>query len=895
LIFDEQQVAAGGWRRMWLTLAALAFCGLLLLGFEIGSSYQESRADARKAVRSHAELFEARFEATLRRVDASLLTVSSRLPRDLLNEKNALRYRASIESDLSREGYAFPEVAGLRVISATGQTLYLAGGGEYANVSDLDYFKELKTQATDSLVISEVITSRVTGRFSIVLARPVLSEDGRFLGAVASPIELGFYEQLFNSTNLGKGGALAIRRSDTHQLVIRHPNVVAELNKPLVPEHPVYKLITQGVRQGSLEFAAQSDRVNRIYAFQQLSQYPFYVIAGVSESELLAAWRKRAIWIGVLGAGLFICIGLVVLLLYRAHQRTWAVAQVLRKNQEEFEAAQRIAKLGSWEIRLADYAMTVSDELSRIYEVGPLTVAECHREFFALIHPEDRGKVAEEFRLAAEQRRPFAIKHRLLMPDGRIKYAQASGETEYSSDGIPLRTIGTTQDVTHQHEMEAQILHMAHHDELTGLINRGSFKASLDQALAMARRDGERLALMYLDLDRFKLINDTLGHHVGDQLLIEVARRLQAVVRESDIVARFGGDEFVILLRGVERMAAVAMVAEKVLQATGEVHLIEGRELYNTSSIGIAVFPGDGVDGVTLLKNADVAMYHSKQVGRNNFHFFDAKMNAIAGERLEIEHRLRHALARNEFCLHFQPLIDPLSGQVVSVEALLRWMHPEQGLIMPGRFIEIAEETGLIQQIGEWVFWAACRQLGALSAAGVSGVKMSINVSASQMHGDVLQNMIRHAVDEIGLQPSDLAFEITESAAMQQPDETVRILDILHGMGVQLAIDDFGTGYSSLTYLRMFPIDYLKLDQSFVNEIGQSTEGATICDATIGLAHNLGMKIVAEGVENHEQLDYLVARGCDEVQGFYFSRPLPADQLVSFIRVRNNLAPGADV
>jgi EAL domain-containing protein (putative c-di-GMP-specific phosphodiesterase class I) len=270
-------------------------------------------------------------------------------------------------------------------------------------------------------------------------------------------------------------------------------------------------------------------------------------------------------------------------------------------------------------------------------------------------------------------------------------------------------------------------------------------------------------------------------------------------------------------------------------------------------------------------------------------------MNAIAGERLEIEHRLRHALARNEFCLHFQPLIDPLSGQVVSVEALLRWMHPEQGLIMPGRFIEIAEETGLIQQIGEWVFWAACRQLGALSAAGVSGVKMSINVSASQMHGDVLQNMIRHAVDEIGLQPSDLAFEITESAAMQQPDETVRILDILHGMGVQLAIDDFGTGYSSLTYLRMFPIDYLKLDQSFVNEIGQSTEGATICDATIGLAHNLGMKIVAEGVENHEQLDYLVARGCDEVQGFYFSRPLPADQLVSFIRVRNNLAPGADV
>ena len=880
---------------MWLTLAALAFGGLLLLGFEMWSSYKESRADAGKTVRSHAALFEARFDATLRRVDASLLAVASRLPRDALNDKNALRYRAGLEGDLSRESFAFPEIAGLRIISVSGQTLYLAGGGEYANVSDQTYFKVLKAQKTDRLVISEVISSRVTGRLSIVLARPVLSDSGIFLGVVSSPIELSFYEQLFDATNLGKGGALAIRRSDNHQLVIRHPSVPSELNKPLLPEHPVYKLINQGIQQGELEFAAQADRVNRIYAFQQLAQYPFYVVAGVSEAELLAAWRKRAVWIGVLGSGLFVCLGLVVFLLFRAHQRTWAVAQVLRENQEKFKAAQRIAKLGSWEIRLADYAMTVSDELLQIYEIGSLPVTECHLRFFEQIHPEDRAGVAEEFRLAAEQHRPFIIKHRLLMSDGRIKYVLARGETVYSSEDIPLRTLGTTQDVTRQHEMEARILHMAHHDELTGLINRGSFKESLAQALAMARRDGERLALMYLDLDRFKLINDTLGHHVGDQLLIEVGRRLRAVVRESDLVARFGGDEFVILLRGVERSSAVAMVAEKILQATAEVHFIEGRELYNTSSIGIAVFPSDGVDGVTLLKNADVAMYHSKQVGRNNYHFFDVKMNAIAGERLEIEHRLRHALARNEFCLYFQPLIDPVSNRVVSVEALLRWNHPEQGVIMPARFIEIAEETGLIQPIGEWVFWAACRQLGELRTAGVTDVKMSINISASQMHGDVLQTMVRRAVEEIALQPTDLAFEITESVAMQQPGETVRILDVLHDMGIQLAIDDFGTGYSSLTYLRMFPIDHLKLDQSFVNEIGQSDEGATICDATIGLAHNLGMKIVAEGVETHEQLDYLVARGCDLIQGFYFSRPLPANQLISFIRVRNNLAPGVDI
>jgi diguanylate cyclase (GGDEF)-like protein len=442
-------------------------------------------------------------------------------------------------------------------------------------------------------------------------------------------------------------------------------------------------------------------------------------------------------------------------------------------------------------------------------------------------------------------------------------------------------------DISAERAAEEKLHHIAHHDSLTGLPNRFSLSGRIHQALALARRDGGRVALLFIDLDRFKVVNDTLGHHIGDELLIEVARRLQESVRDSDVVARLGGDEFVIMLTGIEHSTSVAMVAEKIVLTVGSPYVIEGHDLYTSPSIGIAIFPTDGGNGDTLMKNADAAMYHAKSAGRNNFQFFDAKMNEAALERLTIEHSLRQALTREEFCLYFQPIIDVASGRVVEVEALVRWMHPQQGMIPPGKFIGIAEETGLIQPLGEWVFWAACRQLADFRTAGVVDVKMGINISAMQMRNGNLPILARGAIEAMNLRPQDLMFEITESVAMQRPDETVAVLDLLHDMGVGLAIDDFGTGYSSLSYLKMFPIDHLKLDRSFVEEIGQNGDSSAICDATIGLAHNLGLKLVAEGVETEEQFAYLSQRGCDLVQGFLFSRPVPAADVISFIRQRN--------
>jgi diguanylate cyclase (GGDEF)-like protein/PAS domain S-box-containing protein len=446
-------------------------------------------------------------------------------------------------------------------------------------------------------------------------------------------------------------------------------------------------------------------------------------------------------------------------------------------------------------------------------------------------------------------------------------------------------------DVSAERAAEARLHHMAHHDMLTGLANRFSLKERLEHALAVARRESSRVALLFIDLDRFKVINDTLGHHIGDELLIQVSQRLRSAVRDSDLVARLGGDEFVVMASGVEQMSSVATVAEKLVKIVGEPYAIGPHTLYTTPSIGIAVYPMDGENGEALMKNADAAMYHAKAAGRNNFQFFDARMNEAAIERLNIEHALHQALERDEFVLYYQPVVDLGSGKVSCVEALIRWRHPERGLVAPGLFIGVAEETGLIQPIGDWVIWSACRQLAAFRAAGIADVKMAINISAVQMRNSSLPVVARGVIDAYSLAPGDLIFEITESVAMEQPDETIRVLDVLRSMGVTLALDDFGTGYSSLSYLRMFALDKLKLDRSFVEGIGEDIDGQVICDATIGLAHALGLTLVAEGVETEAQLDYLRARGCDLVQGYLFSKPLPALEAEAFIRQRNG-SPG---
>ncbi|MFV5213706.1 putative bifunctional diguanylate cyclase/phosphodiesterase [Azonexus caeni] len=458
------------------------------------------------------------------------------------------------------------------------------------------------------------------------------------------------------------------------------------------------------------------------------------------------------------------------------------------------------------------------------------------------------------------------------------------------ASGKLLNHVATYADIGERVEATQKLLHLAYHDPLTGLPNRLAFESQLELAIRSAERDGRQVALMLIDLDHFKTVNDTLGHPVGDELLKSVALRLRDCVRASDIVARLGGDEFVVVQPDIDSaMAAVSLAGKVRHRLAEEAHVIGPHQLFATPSIGISLYPTDGRDRETLLRNADVAMYHAKDAGRNNYQFYARSMNEAAGERLRLENALRRALAsvtpeHSPFALHFQPQIDTRNGAISGLEALARWHDPELGDVPPTRFIRIAEDSGLIQPLGDWVIWETCRQVRRFRDAGIDRLRVAVNISAQQLRHENLPALIRGVLSCYDLSAADLELEITESTAMQNPELTLSILDQLSDMGMMLAIDDFGTGYSSLAYLKHLPIQRLKLDRSFVKDLETDSNDAAICAATVALGHKLGLELVAEGVETEGQRDFLAALGCDFVQGFLYSRPLPADAVIDFVK-----------
>jgi len=452
------------------------------------------------------------------------------------------------------------------------------------------------------------------------------------------------------------------------------------------------------------------------------------------------------------------------------------------------------------------------------------------------------------------------------------------------ADGQIRNHIGSFIDISELKATQERIRHLAHHDTLTNLANRFSLHEKLGQAIAFCKRNHMQLALMLIDLDRFKTINDTLGHQAGDELLIQVAQRLSAAVRESDIVARLGGDEFVVALPGIGSPADAAHLADKITREISAPYLINGQELRTSPSIGICVYPGDGTEIGDLLKNADVAMYHAKAKGRGNYQFFTEEMNIATTERMNLESDLRLAIARGEFLLYYQPQLDLRSGTIVGVEALIRWQHPTRGLVSPADFIPIAEDSGMISAIGDWVLEEACRQLKAWQTRGITHIRMSINLSTGQFLDKTLPARIHELLASNGLSAGLLDLEVTESMSMASPDESISVMKTLSSSGLTLSIDDFGTGYSSLAYLKLLPIHTLKIDRSFVKDIESDPNDADICDVTVLLAHKLGLEVVAEGVETEAQLKFLLSIGCEKIQGYLISKPLPADQAERFIR-----------
>ena len=442
-------------------------------------------------------------------------------------------------------------------------------------------------------------------------------------------------------------------------------------------------------------------------------------------------------------------------------------------------------------------------------------------------------------------------------------------------------SIGVFTDISEQKAAEARIRHLAEHDYLTDLPNRLLLNSSLEQAIAHSVREKVAVALLFIDLDHFKDVNDSLGHDIGDRLLQVFAARLRACVSEGDTVSRQGGDEFVVLLMDCVTQRIAASVAERILNVAAQPILIDEHELNVTASIGISLCPSDGSDIHGLLRNADTALYQAKAAGRNTYQFFTQDMQAKVQERLSIENALRKAIRQQEFLLHYQPQFATGSGELVGVEALIRWQHPEQGMIPPLRFIGVAEESGLIRPIGTWVLQEACRQSRRWQDAGMPPLPVAVNVSAAQFHQGDLLRVVREAVEAAGIAPACLELEITESVLMNEAEQVVEVIAALKAYGVTVAIDDFGTGYSSLAYLKRFRTDKIKIDRSFVQDVPHDGDDVAIVRAIIDIARNLNQRVVAEGVETRDQLEFLRHLDCPVVQGYYFSKPLPAADILA--------------
>ena len=477
--------------------------------------------------------------------------------------------------------------------------------------------------------------------------------------------------------------------------------------------------------------------------------------------------------------------------------------------------------------------------------------------------------------------------------DGTLFWNELRISPVRNARGHVTHFVGVLNDITETKRYQDELEHHVNHDALTGLPNRHLLRDRLERALSRSERRGLQCAVMFLDVDHFKLVNDGLGHHVGDALLKNVASELLAILRPEDTVARFGGDEFVLIANEVQGNEDITAIAERIVSRLSMPRRVENQEITVSASVGIAMYPGDGETVDALLRNADAAMYHAKERGRNTYSFYQKEMNVSVTEKFTLKTRLAKAVDNGELELHYQPQARARDIRIVGFEALARWRHPELGYIAPDRFIPLAEETGLIVPIGEWVLHRACTFAADLNARGIPFGRVAVNLSARQFYQATLTKSIERVLCETGLPPRFLELEITESMMMGNTEKVLRILGELKEMDIQLAIDDFGTGYSSLGYLRRFPIDRLKIDRSFIDQVAASEHDATIAKAIVSLAHNLGLQVIAEGVETHAQLDFLARNGCDEIQGYLLGRPLDEAAARTFMRVRALPEPSA--
>jgi len=792
----------------------------------------------------------------------------------------------ALDAFILRQSARLPALHGLRVTNAHGDVIRGFGmaKGTHANLADRAYFIELARNPDAGIVISRPLVSRVSGELEIVLARRLNRRDGRFDGVVYATIPLQYFLDKFAAIDLGAHGVVALRDAEL-RAIARWPALrsAAEDVGSQTVSRQLRDAVAFGETAGTFSRQSGSDGVDRTLAFRRVGHLPMIVVVGLGKDDYLADWKAEIVRASALASLFAFVTVLFSVLLYRSWRSREADVDALALQERKFRTLLESSPDG---LVIADADGVIALVNRNAELMFGYAADELLGQPIRILLPARYSG----FSLATETLASGAVAE---SPSNRDLWAVTKDGREFPV-GINVSSIATDQgglvaaairDMTERHASARHIEFLAHHDALTGLPNRMVVESRFEQAVADAARTGTRVALMFLDLDSFKTVNDSLGHPMGDALLKGVALRLGQFARASDIVSRQGGDEFLVVFTGLASDADVALAADRLVQDFKAPFLVDGHEIATSFSVGVALYPQDGADFLTLLKKADIAMYQAKAAGRDTYRLFGEHMDIEALARHRIRNALRHAIERFEFQLHFQPQVDLSSGQVIGAEALLRWNHPELGFVPPAELIPVAEESGLIVPIGEWVLNEACRQAAAWQVPGRPPLSVAVNISAVQFARGDLEDTVRRALAASGLAPELLELELTESILIRNVDSVLATVMRLKRLGVALSIDDFGTGYSSLTYLKRFAVDKLKIDQSFVRDLVDDPDSAAIVRAIVQMAKSLNLKTVAEGIEDDDVLAHLHAIGCDQGQGYGIARPMPAQAFLEFLDV----------
>jgi diguanylate cyclase (GGDEF)-like protein len=865
-----------------LPLRRLWWAAILLLGLSVGAvsfTIWQLRNDAIQAAMSDtgniAAVLASQMSRSLTSIEAMLLeikNISKGLDIETPDKLRSIYGNREMHSRLRGHLATVPHIFNIVIADERGQivTSTAAWPTPDINVVDRDYFTTARSRLDRKLTISVPIRNRIDGSHIVVLAQRLETARGAFAGIVFASVNASYFEAFFESTHSIQNAIFNLVL-ENGTILFRHPDPVGFAGKKLSHQSTWADSVTG--RKGSYRILAKADNKYRYVSSRPVPEYPLFVNISVTENVALAGWLRRSAMIGLGSAALLLCSIYLLIAITRQFRHLSKSESSLQRTSQQLDAALNNMAHGISMFDREQRLVVVNKQYAAMYNLtldqlkpGTLARAILDARVAAGASPAARNYAADRLIDMSVGHDYSIIDH---LRDGRV----IAINHQRMDDG---GWVAVHQDITAQKRVEAELAHMARYDALTGLANRALFLEKVNAALARMASHGQPFSVLMLDLDRFKAVNDSLGHAIGDALLKAVGERLRRMVRDLDVVARLGGDEFaVIQIADTNQRDQVTVLANRILAALTEPYDIDGRKIVIGTSIGISMAPKDADNADALVRHADLALYRAKSEGRNRYRFFETAMEADARDRRELEEDMRRALLRDEFELHYQTVIDVGRRECCGAEALVRWRHPDRGLLFPDQFIGLAEESGLIMPLGGWILRRACSD----AAKWPSDLKIAVNLSAVQLKQSNLMEVIKSALKESDLDPTRLELEITETVLVEKSEENLAVLHEIKNLGVSIVLDDFGIGYSSMRYLQMFPFDKIKIDKSFIQSMTTHSGSAAIVCAITGLGRGLDIETTAEGVETAEQLQFLRTAGCQLAQGYLFSRPVPLSQL----------------